>query len=397
MEEHDRKQTALPLVIFFDFDQTLWPSHHLESFQDWMELAKGIRTCLFTAQQYTPHVYIVTNAQKSWITNQLRERSSLQSMPIQECESLPSMSVGSKQTSFIPAFSAREHYEWTDPTDPSQWKYHMFSRLYLHAASAGHKDGWRSPCQVIGIGDSPSIDRTALWKFSNSYPHSIQWTKSIVLDPYARNEAFLLQLKAITSALPYMISHTGNLDLMYRPFLQTLESMTVSNSRSSATPESRPMEEDTTLPEEDESFDQAFESTFQAVFRGSMSSEHKEQTVDPTSLTGETFQTMIEERMDRKRLIKWNEPSFPQIPDTTIRYLDQFRKKLEPPTWNGWLMPNPVGARISSSYLQPSLYSKTMDLLRLIHKPIKTVASSFQSSFYQSFYQSSAAGVKATT
>jgi len=180
------------VIIVFDFDDTLFATSHFYGNEPILcpELSVSINQVLELAEQIGK-VYIITNAEKSWLELCLKRQ-------IPDCKMLEK--IIDKQDG---VFSSIDN-DVTEDFDVEVWKYNAFSKKFSE-----FDDGVQR--ELICFGDSP-YDRQAALSIKEKYSNVI--VKNVLTEYKPTLEHLINQHRIIISHLNIIVEHSGHLDLL---------------------------------------------------------------------------------------------------------------------------------------------------------------------------------------
>jgi hypothetical protein len=190
-------------VIFFDWDDTCFPSTYLASngyrldtpMERVRELAEPLReleVCVIDVLRLAMtfgKVVIVTNAENGWV-----QLSAEKYMP----NLLPLLSQ-------IHILSARTTFESSFPDSPLKWKYYAFQQCLVHSFAAIEKRK-----NIISLGDS-HVEREAIRAITRDVPNTI--CKSVKFSERPTFGQLRRQIELVFSCFQYIMTHEADLDL----------------------------------------------------------------------------------------------------------------------------------------------------------------------------------------
>lgn len=190
-------------VIFFDWDDTCFPStflssrgfrldtpvEHIEELREQLsELETSVSDMLQSAMHYG-QVHIVTNAERGWV-----QLSCEKYMP----GLFPLIST-------IPILSARTTYENTFPGVPLKWKFYAFQQRLANLFAEPQKSK-----NVLSLGDS-YVEREAIRAVTRGCPNT--FCKSVKFAERPSMGQLRRQIELVTNCFQSIATHNGDLDL----------------------------------------------------------------------------------------------------------------------------------------------------------------------------------------
>lgn len=175
-------------VIVFDFDDTLFPSSHINwspSYdKSYPELAQNILGLITTAQKYCNKVYIITNAQKEWVELCTYKMLPGCEMLCDKVDVISTVDIG-----------------YSKDADYSVWK----TNAFIDTLSKFFSNGGT----LLSFGDCLYDRDAALAMKSDNVT-----VKNVKFASRPSLEQLLRQQQMVQNSFDYLFTHDGDLDLM---------------------------------------------------------------------------------------------------------------------------------------------------------------------------------------
>jgi hypothetical protein len=189
------------LVIFLDWDDTLFPSSYLASkgyrlesefvSEEVLRQLKLVEAWVERLLDYLAtkgDVYVITNAETGWVE-------------LSSAKFIPDLA---DRVKMLDITSARSKYESMFPNSPLKWKFYAFKDKLI--TDLGPNDN----VQVLSLGDS-NYEREAAISVTKDYPNIC--CKSIKFQERPSVEQLLKQIELVIKSFEEIYSHDGDLDL----------------------------------------------------------------------------------------------------------------------------------------------------------------------------------------